>query len=153
MRRVGWMFALLMMAPAAAAGGQGFVAELPEGVPNPAGWEKVSGSAELDTGAAVSYEFYVHPHRRARYEVIRYRVEGWEDGRGGAPYRSTERLQWQAGDRDLRRYECEPQSGGGCRWRQLDQDSAEYRNEVPVVLWVLDVHRRLLRERDAGRIP
>lgn len=141
--------AVLMLAAAAALPvAQGFALHLPAGLPDTSGWQKVSGSAELtDSSASVAYEFYVNPARAARYDVIRYRIVGWDGGRGGPPYRPTERLQWHAGDNDLRRYECMPRAEG-CAWREIERNSAEYHQEVPVIVWVLNVHRGLLQQRE-----
>jgi hypothetical protein len=139
---------LLLAAAAALPLAQGFTSHLPPELPDTSGWEKVSGSAELtDRSASVTYEFYVHPQRAARYDVIRYRIVGWDGGPGGPVYRPTERLQWQAGSNDLRRYECVPGGPHGCEWRQLVRGSDEYHREMPVVLWVLSVHRGLLQDR------
>lgn len=142
--------AVLGLAAAAALPvAQGFALHLPAGLPDISRWQKVSGSAALTDGsAAVTYEFYVNPARAARYDVIRYRIVGWDGGAGGPPYRPTERLQWQAGDNDLRRYECMPGQAEGCAWREIERNSTEYHREMPVILWVLNVHRGLLEERE-----
>ena len=142
---------LVLAAAAALPVAQGFALHLPAELPDLSAWQKVSGSAALTDGSAsVTYEFYVNPTRAARYDVIRYRIVGWDGGPGGSPYRPTERLQWQAGDNDLRRYECSPGEGDGCVWRQIERNTPEYHREMPVILWVLNVHRGLLEER-AGR--
>ena len=133
---------------AAAAPAGGFVKHLPEGVPDLARWSKASGSAEVEQGTSLEYELYYDP-RRANYEVIRYRLSGWNGG-GEGPYSANERLQWQSQVKELRRYECEPSPSGGCRWRELPRDGAEYRREVHIVMWVLGLHNRLLHEREAG---
>jgi hypothetical protein len=127
---------------------------LPPGVPDVSRWEKSSGSAEMDERKALmQYELYLNPGGSAGYEVIRYRIVGWEDGRGGPPYSSSERLQWQASQKDLRRYSCEPAAGGGCRWREVAKDSEEYRREAFVILWILGVHRALVERRASPRTP
>jgi hypothetical protein len=144
---------MVMLAAAAVPLTGGFVSHLPAEVPDTSGWQKVSGSAELTDGSAsVTYEFYVNPARAARYDVIRYRIHGWKGDPGGPPYRPTERLQWQAGNNDLRRYECVPGRSGECAWRQLERDSVEYHSEFPIIMWVLSVHRGLLQDRsDRGQ--
>ena len=122
-----------------------FTRELPPGVPELARWSKSSGSVE-DGASSLKYELYYDPNR-ANYEVIRYRITGWNGGQGPA-YSSNERLQWQAAQKDLRRFECEPRGSGGCSWRELTKDTPEYRREVPVIMRVLSVHNRLLRDRE-----
>ena len=136
---------------ALAAGGLGplpFTTELPPEVPALSRWNKASGSAEID-GTLLQYELYYN-NGRAYYEVIRYRFTG-AGMAGGQPYSSNERLQWQAALKDLRRYECEPQETGGCRWREMDKKSQEYARELEMVLRVLGLHRQLLYERENER--
>jgi hypothetical protein len=136
---------------AAAADTLPFASHLPDAMPDVSHWTKVSGSAELDDGtAAMQYELYVNPGGSAAYELIRWRITGWDGGRGGAPYSSDERLQWQVAQKDLRRYQCEPQPAGRCNWRELTKDTREYHAEMPMVLWVLSVHQALLRSRAGG---
>jgi hypothetical protein len=128
-----------------------FAAVLPQGVTALSRLVKASGSAELDGGATfLQYELYYEPGR-ANYEVIRYRLTGWHWDPAG-PYSSNERLQWNPTQNDLRRYECEPVAGSGCRWRELDKTRPEYARELQVVVWVLNLHRRLLFERENGRV-
>lgn len=125
-----------------------FTTELPGDVPNVSLWTKVSGSAELADGtASVQYEMYVNPAGSGGYELIRYRITGWDGGRGGPPYSSNERLQWQAAQKDLRRYECEAHGPYRCVWRQLGNNTIEYHREMPVILWVLGLHQSLLESR------
>jgi hypothetical protein len=130
-----------------------FAATLPDGLPSMLGWEKITGEADLENPRLrLQYEFYVNPVRPALYELIRYRVT-LPDGTAGADdYPAREKLQWQAGQKDLRRFECGPvaEPRSPCRWRELVQGSAEYRREVGVILWLYGVHRRLLLERDAA---
>jgi hypothetical protein len=140
----GALVALLAASPPPATS---FTRELPPGVPDLGRWSKASGTAETEDGKALQYELFYDPHR-SNYEVIRYRVTGW-DGGGGPAYTSNERLQWQAAQKDVRRFECEARPSGGCTWRQLDQKKPEYHREMPVVLWVLSVHNQLLHEREA----
>lgn len=143
------LFSAALVVLVAAAPPEGlFVRHLPEGVPDLKRWTKASGAADLSDGTRLEYELYYDPGR-ADYEVIRYRLSGWDGGEGG-PYSANERMQWQAKLKDLRRYECEKQATGGCRWRELPKDSREYAREVQVVMWVLGLHRRLLYEREAG---
>jgi hypothetical protein len=140
------------MLMALAAGGPRalpFTNELPAEVPPLTRWQKASGSSPLDGGATfMQYELYYDPGR-SDYEVIRYRLTGWS-GDAAGPYTEHERLQWQAALKNLRRYVCEPQSAGGCRWRELDKKDAEYARELPVLMWVLNLHRRLLYEREGA---
>ena len=129
-----------------------FASHLPAEVPDLGRWDKASGSAELRDGTFLEYELYFDP-ARAGYELIRYRLSGWDGGEDGPPYSANERLQWQAQLKDLRRYECEPLGSGGCRWREFEKNTEQYKREVQVVMWVLALHRRLLYEREAGLIP
>jgi hypothetical protein len=124
-----------------------FTTLMPAEMPPLSRWTKASGGAPLDNGATyLQYELYYDPGR-ADYEVIRYRLTGW-DGDAAGPYSSDERLQWQAALKNLRRYKCEPVAGGACRWRELDKKGPEYARELQVLLWVLELHRRLLWERE-----
>lgn len=125
-----------------------FAPELPAGMPDMKGWEKVSGEVMHDRVVRARYEFYVNPARPGLYELIRYRVlaDGPAQVEGGAP---REKLQWQAGRTDMRRFECGPgaRPGGPCRWRELAQGTAEYHREVPVILWLYGAHRHGLLQR------
>jgi len=126
-------------------------ATLPEGLPSMQHWEKITGDAELtNPRLRVQYEFYVNPVRPGLYELIRYRVTLPEGSAGADDYPALEKLQWQAGLKDLRRFECGPgaEPASPCRWRELVQGSAEYHREMPVILWLYGLHRRLLAERE-----
>jgi hypothetical protein len=144
--------AVLLLAGAGALPlAQEFADHLPAELPSVGAWEKVSGSAELPDGSAsLHYEFYVNPKFGARYEVVRYRIVGWDKTADGTPYAPTERLQWQAGRTEMRRYECVP-AASRCVWKEMERGSAEYRRETPVIIWVLSVHNRLLQQRDKSR--
>ncbi|HET8645643.1 MAG TPA: hypothetical protein VFO85_09160, partial [Vicinamibacteria bacterium] len=87
------LLSLSLAALVAAAPQGGFVGHLPEGVPGLERWNKASGSAQLENGASIDYELY-YDSGRADYELIRYRISGW-DGGGGPPYSSNEKMQWQ----------------------------------------------------------
>jgi hypothetical protein len=121
-----------------------FTPQLPKEMPDVSRWRKSSGSAELaDGSASVQYELYVNPDGSGGYELIRWRITGWDGGRGGAPYSSNERLQWQVAQKVLRRYQCDDVGGERCVWREMMKDTEEYHREMPVILWVLSVHQRL----------
>lgn len=138
----------LVVLLAAGPPGMRFVTHLPPVVPDLGQWTKASGSLELENSAGtLQYELYYSPSR-SNYEVIRYRISGWSGG--GQPYSSNERLQWQATQKDPRRFECEPRQAGGCSWRELDKSTAEYRREVPIIIWVLSVHNQLLHAREGA---
>jgi hypothetical protein len=125
-----------------------FTSELPSEVPPLSNWSKASGSSALDGGATfLQYELYYQPSR-AYYEVIRYRLTG--GGEQAGSYSEDERLQWQAAQKDLRRYVCEP-GAGGCRWRELEKKGPEYAHELGLLMRVLNLHRRLLEERDGAQ--
>jgi hypothetical protein len=146
----------LLLVSAAVAPGGAFTARMPASVPGIDGWEKIDGEAELQQPrVSVNYEFYVNPKRYGLYEIVRYRIR-YQDPRGDKGYSSNEKLQWDAGNRTLRRYECRPRGpgeAGPCDWREMMRGSAEYDAEFPVILWLYGLHRRLLEERDAGRLP
>jgi hypothetical protein len=126
---------------------------LPEGVPSVAGWERVAGEADFkDPDVSVRYEFFVRPGRAGAYEVVRYRFAG----PGAVNYALHEGLQWDVNGREVHRYLCLPAelpATSGCTWRELGRESPAYRNEVRVVLWLYDLHRRLREARDAGELP
>jgi hypothetical protein len=127
-----------------------FTADLPAGLPSMQGWEKISGAADLDEPRArVEYEFYVNPSRLGVYELIRYRVTLPLGTSHAADYPALEKVQWHKSEKVLRRFECAPGAGaaGPCRWRELAPGSDAYHREVPVILWLYGVHRRLARER------
>ena len=146
----------LLLALNAQAGPRGIAlgSSLPEGVPSVAGWERVAGEADFtNPDFSVRYEFFVRPGRAGAYEVVRYRFEG----PGATGFALHERLQWDKDGREVHRYECRPAEppdvGDGCAWREPPRDSQSYRNEVRVVLWLYDLHRRLREARDAGELP
>jgi hypothetical protein len=120
-----------------------FTPQLPPGVPDVTRWESVSGLAELQN-ARLRYVFYVNPRRLARYEVARYRPV---DERGRAALEVPEQLQWQAGNTDVRRFECRP-TATGCTWHELPKGSQEYLREIPILLQIYGAHRR---QGSAGR--
>jgi hypothetical protein len=129
-----------------------FAPAVPEGVPSVLGWERVAGEADFkDPDVSVRYEFFVRPGRAGAYEVVRYRFAGPAAG----DYALHERLQWDVNGREVHRYECRPvvAEPRACRWHELSRDSAAYRDEVRVVLWLYDLHRRLREARDAGELP
>ena len=110
-------------------------------------WERVSADIEIESPrTAIQYEFFVNPERPAIYEVIRYRILDL-DVPEARRYATTEKLQWDRDGRDIRRYECVVAPGGGCTWRELAKGSAEYMNEVPVVIGLYGLHRKTLFER------
>jgi hypothetical protein len=136
-------------------GGSTFVATLPQGLPDLRTWEKSTGWAELDSPRrTVEYELYVGPQRQGVYSVTRYRItikDPHEQRKSGIT--PIEKLQWDLDGRDVRRFECAPPSGRGahCTWKQIPTGSPEYLREMPVLLSVYGLHRRLLYERDERR--
>lgn len=131
-------------------------ATLPEGLPSMQDWEKITGEADLENPRVrVQYEFYVNPVRPALYELIRYRITLPEGTADADDYPAREKLQWQAGQKDMRRFVCGPgaEPAAPCRWRELVQGSAEYNREVAVILWLYGLHRRLLDERERTAFP
>lgn len=133
-----------------------FSAGLPAGLPDVTGWEKSSGSAELSNPRrSVDYELFVHPDRPAVYSIIRYRIRLLTPGATVPQSDRNEKLQWDRGGADVRRYMCEPGQGApseSCRWRELARGSAEYDIEMPQIISIYWLHARLLREREAGRL-
>lgn len=152
MRKIGAV-ALLVFLVSPPPQGRQFTRTLPEEMPSLEGWEKITGEAELDNPRmAVHYEFYVNPGHRALYEVVRYRIELEGSVAGEDGYQPTERLQWQAGEKILRRFECQEGAEGPCHWREIEVGSLEYDRETGVILWLYGLHRRLLQERDQGTL-
>jgi hypothetical protein len=139
--------ALLLVAAAPVCPEAPFTVPLPEGMPSLAAWERVAGDIVVgDPAMRVQYEFYVNPERPALYELIRYRVSR-ADGAITDEHPGFEKLQWQAGTNDFRRFECDPAPGrAGCRWRRMRQGTDEFAREVPVILWLYGVHRRRLAD-------
>jgi hypothetical protein len=135
-------------------GRQDFTRRLPSGVPSPVGWERVAGEAHFgNPPLSVRYEFYVNPARPALYQIVRYRIHST---RPDDDYGPSERLQWHlSGTKTLRRFECRETKGSveeatPCVWRELLPESAEYRRETSVILWLYGLHRSLLEVRERG---
>jgi hypothetical protein len=131
-----------------------FTRRLPSGVPSPVGWERIAGEAHLgNPPLSVWYEFYVNPERPALYQIVRYRIES---AKPDDDYRAFERLQWHlSGTKTLRRFECREtraylDEATPCEWRELLPESAEYRRETAVILWLYGLHRSLLEVRERG---
>jgi hypothetical protein len=152
--------AALLLALAAQAGPRDVTLgdSLPAGVPSVAGWERVTGEADFaDPDLSVHYELFVRPGRAGSYEVVRYRFAG----PAAIDYALHERLQWDVNGHEVHRYECLPverAKGAPARapswsWRELAIGSEPYRNEVRVILWLYELHRRLREARDAGELP
>ena len=124
-----------------------FTVRVPEEVPAFQGWERISGDIEIASPrVSVQYEFYVNPERPAIYEVVRYRILDL-DVPEARRYPMTEKLQWDRDGRDVRRYECVAVPGGPCGWREMAKGSADYLNEVPVVIGLYGLHNKAMRER------
>jgi hypothetical protein len=141
-------FLLLVLAPLPRV--LPFTASLPSGVPDLHGWEKVAGAADLvEPPLRVEYEFYVNPVRPGLYELIRYRVTLPLGTRLAANYPALEKVQWQRGARDLRRFECRPAAARSapCRWRELPPGSEAYEREVSVIVWLYGLHNRMTHQR------
>jgi hypothetical protein len=131
---------------------QQFTPRLPDGVPSPNGWERIVGEEHLQD-LTVWYEFYVNPERPALYQIVRYRMRPSRPDEG---YRANERLQWHvSGTKILRRFECREtkviqEVATACEWRELEPQSAEYRREAMVVIWLYGLHRRRLEVSASG---
>ena len=126
-----------------------FAETVPDVVPSVTGWERIEGTFDLQKPrVAVQYEFYVNPQRPAIYEVVRYRVtELGPQKKGGTPYPTTEKLQWDLDGRDLRRFECvAPAAQDACKWREMAKGSDDYLREVGVLLWIYDLHNQAARK-------
>ena len=144
------LLALALRSPDSAA----FARKLPAGVPSVSSWERITGEAHFgNPPLSVWYEFYVNPERAGLYQVVRYRIR---TARPDDDYRATERLQWHlSGTKTLRRFECREiraylGEATPCEWTELLPDSAEYRRETPVILWLYGLHRSLLEVRERG---
>lgn len=137
--------------------GGNFTPTLPEGVPAPVGWERIAGETHFGNPTVwVWYEFYVNPKRPALYQLVRYRIRTESGDDSDNRYEATEKLQWQLfGTNTLRRFECRDREAhlgiaAPCQWRELPPDSAEYRREAQVVIWLYGLHRSLSKARDRG---
>jgi hypothetical protein len=126
-----------------------FSAELPRDVPTAtSGWERISGDLEFESPRiSVQYEFFVNPARPAIYELVRYRIVELGPVVESRRYPTTEKLQWDRDGRDLRRFECMPAPRSGCAWREMEKGTPDYLREVPVLMWLYGMHRRVSRDR------
>jgi hypothetical protein len=124
---------------------------LPPDLPDVSRWERSDGEVEfVDPRRRVQYRLYVDPARPGVYAVTRYRIAHHDPAeRLPGDHTDREQLQWHKADRDVRRYECAPvASGGGCAWRELAKDSAEYKQMMPTLLQLYSLHSALLYERE-----
>lgn len=153
MRRAAAVAGLLGLAVAAAAQERpAFETPPPAALPDVSGWESDGASMTLDDpGRTVEYELSVSPERQGVWAVTRYRT--LLDDRASAPAGAgDERLQWNDGHR-FRRWVCRSRPEGGCRWRELEEGSAEYQEELASVLLIWRMHRRLLYARAHSLLP
>jgi hypothetical protein len=111
-----------------------------------AGWEQVRGEVR-DANGRVDYRFYVDPARRALYRITQYRIV---PARGPA---ETEKLLWNEtpGRARLQCYERVSERDWETlwlwerwRWRQLEPDSARYRNEMMTAAGIYRLHQARL---------
>jgi hypothetical protein len=140
--------AVLALATGPLAGLPQFTPAVPAGIPPMGGWERIAGELEFESPRlSVQYEFWVNPERPAIYELVRYRVVEMGPVAPGRAYPVTEKLQWDRDGRDIRRFECVAEPGGGCAWREMAKGGQDYVREVPVVMWLYGVHRRVAGDR------
>jgi hypothetical protein len=129
----------------------------PAELPDLSGWESTGASIDLeDPARTLEYELRVQPGREGIWGVTRYRIRFAD---AAAPAREPgERLQWSDAGR-FRRFACIPSSdaagiaAGACEWRELPEGSPEYQAELPSVLLVWRMHRRLLHARARSLLP
>jgi len=151
------LVALALGAAATSCAKRVFVAGFPPALPELAGWERSSGSAQFDDPhRVVDYELYVAPARPAVYSVTRYRVRYSDPAAQTASgIASSEKVQWDRDGRDVRRFECVslPPQRGGCVWHELFRGSPAFDKETPAVIQIYALHSFLLNRRDteAGR--
>ncbi|HET7747620.1 MAG TPA: hypothetical protein VFM29_09995 [Vicinamibacteria bacterium] len=137
---------------------------LPPDLPALDDYERITGELEVASPhTLVQYEFFVNPRRQALYEVVRYRVTPLGTAANGP--RVTEKLQWDRGPRDLRRYECVPAladrpataaarraaTRDGCTWQEMPKDSSGYFEQTATLMWLYGLHRRVVMEREGAR--
>ena len=126
--------------------------ELPKVLPNIASWERITGSADLDgPSRTIDYVFYVDPKRQGLYAITHYRVTIADvEDRRRAGVTASERLQWHTREGALRRFECHrasPPAPYPCSWSELAPEGSAHRNQLPLILEIYELHRRLLWAR------
>ena len=137
----------------ACGGATRFSPRLPPDLIDVSRWEKLAGSAGIVSARLdVEYELYVSPQRPNVYSVTRYRITPWS-----AREPSHEKLQWDRDGRDVRRYECAPETpslANPCQWRELPRGGAEYIGELGGLLSIYNLHVMLVRQggENAGRL-
>jgi hypothetical protein len=123
--------------------GSRFSAQLPQGLPDMAKWERIRGTFEVQTPPVkLEYELYVAPARPAVYAVTRYRITP-----KNAKLPGHEKLQWDRNGTDVRRYECVPEAptrSTPCRWNEFFRGSPEYDGELGPLLSVYGISARQL---------
>lgn len=151
-RGVAWAVTVAAIAAAAGCATTALLAgHLPPDLPDVSRWEHSDGEVEFaGPRRKIAYRLYVDPTRPAFYAVTRYRItHANPDERLATDHTDRERLQWHKGGRDVRRYECVPESAGKpCAWRELEKGGAEYLEMMPTLLQLYSMHSSLLHERD-----
>jgi hypothetical protein len=126
------------------------VEHLPAILPDISTWERSSGFTGLETPRGrFEYELYVDPARGASYAVTRYRIQIDDPEEAlRAGFSDTEKLQWDVDGRKLHRFECRPVPDSPCVWSEMAAGSPEFLKELPSILAVYSVHRKLLQDRE-----
>lgn len=130
-------------------------AELPKSLPRIGSWERITGSVELDgPRRTIDYAFYVDPTRQALYAVTHYRIKILDmQDRKRSGVSASERLQWHVRMGVFRRFEClrkSPPAPHPCSWGELAPETPAYQNQLPLLLEIYEIHRRLLWARARG---
>ncbi len=131
--------------------------QLPGALPSLSSWKRVTGAVDLEgPRRTIEYVFYVDPQHQALYTVTHYRISIDEmKDRERAGVSRSERLQWHTPEGALRRFECHRASPPGpypCAWIERAPESQFYKNQLPLVLEIYELHRRLLCARVRGLI-
>ncbi len=121
--------------PALQGAAQGLQLSIPSGVPDAVGlgWTRITGDVAT-TSDGVVYELFVNPARGAIYEVVRYRY------RVGSRAQA-EKLLWNRHPSGGMGPVCFTHERDGS-WRQLQNGSTEYRDELITALRVYSLHRK-----------
>lgn len=127
-----------------------FSTSFPAGLPDVAGWERVTGDVQNDR-MSLSYLLYVNPVRPGLYEIIRYRLRFLAPtSEQQKTYAPVEKLVWNERARSpLRSFERDGR--GPSAWRELPYRSRGYLAEMGVVLQLMSLHNSLLWKREAAR--
>jgi hypothetical protein len=138
------LIALVLVLPLSASA---LSLKLPDTLPDVSDWQDINGEFTLPRVEA-RYDFYVNPVRGAIYQMMHYRVRFLKPVfKAEWSYPPSDKLVWndRPGEhiplRMFERLEATPEAAA--RWRELPQDSAEYKTELLVGAQLLAVHRAI----------